>query len=195
MKILTRKKDFLFLYFVFCLNIFCFSQNKVLIQKYTNTIDKNTNESKIFFDKLIDLVSDSTTIDSQKVEIIYYFKENPCADCIEFMIDNIDMAFSYGLGFSGIDQFNTYACRGILTIIARDKNQKWGLIPPILNSLKHQIRSKSFIQDLTLLLAVISNKTTAKSIIEQELNAAKSTLINLRNSTYEENLMLMLKQF
>lgn len=164
------------------------------IQVLKNQIAINCNNQNSI-NELIKIASTPLTNDSIKVEIIHFFRGFPCDTCIAFLVNHITDRFSYGSGASEMDQFNWNACFSTLANIAMDKNKRWNLIRPILNSLRRERKSNEFVRDLSQILQYISNKEVAKSILQFELDNATHTIRNFRNHVYEDNLRLMLKNY
>ena len=79
--------------------------------------------------------------------------------------------------------------------MSRDENQKWNLIPIILNDLKNGPKSRAFIQDISDVLLSSSNPKIVKLLLEDELIRDQSKIINLRNKPYQNNLRLILNKF
>lgn len=98
--------------FLFCASSGIGQQNETRIQREILikaekqlALCKAVADSTI--DRLISISNDSSTIDSVKVEIVYLF-----GDCLVINVQNIlssilRIPISYGIGASGIDQFNT----------------------------------------------------------------------------------------
>jgi len=144
--------------------------------------------------KLISIVDDPLTDDSVKVEVIYFFGRYCCDKCITYLIEHIEDPFNYGDGQSDIDQANYMANWSILMGIADGKGDRRHLLPLSLDVLKRHEVSKNYILYLASILCLSSDKKTVKGIIEFELNEIRSNFRTLSSYTYENNLLLLLKQ-
>ncbi len=169
------------------------AQKRDTLKEVERLLKKIEIEDSLAYDQLIAVWDDPTTNDSVRVEIAYLILKFPHSKGIQLLINNIEKTFNYGRGVSGLDQFNIYVSSGILYAISADKNEKWKLLIPILECLKIEKRSETFILKVGNLLVSLSNKEIAKSILETELQESKETMRRFRNLTYEYNLLQMLK--
>jgi hypothetical protein len=170
-------------------------KNREVLKKVAFLLEASEYAVDSIYDNVTAIWTNPSTDDSVRVEIAYLIRKFPHPQGLKLLIDHVEDSFSYGLGASGIDQFNTDVCIGILSALSSDKHQRWSLITPILNSLKIENRSEEFIKDLSQCLIIASNKNIAKAILEVELQENRLTIRNLRNHVYENNLLIMLKQF
>lgn len=187
----SLKPTCLIIYALMNLPLFAICQTNKIIREAEDKLDKNTRDNQVVFDELISMIKDSSIHDSIKVEIIHFFEKYPCDSCISFLTNHIDAVFLQ----RNDNEYDIVACYTTLVSISRNINQRWNLLHPILNSLKQQARSDRSIQRLGYILIYISNKEIARSILEFELMETKKTMIHLRNTIYEKNLILMLNQF
>lgn len=132
--------------------------------------------------ELIKIKSDSTTIDSLKVEIVFLLAEAGCALCIEHLIDNYFEFFNYGEGISDGDQARQVACLHSISIMLDSDVDKWKLIVPFLNSLKTN-RDNTWLEVVSRYLSFILTKPGFKILVEKEIEKN-----NWTDNVYKQNL-------
>lgn len=170
-------------------------QKRDTLKQVEHLLEELRIEDSLIINQLIEVWNNPTTDDSVRVEIAHFIRKNPHPKGIRLLIDNIERTFVYGVGYSDIDQYNTYASRAILGSISSDEYLKWHVLMPIFDSLKNEKKSEIFLLKLGSLLPNVFTKEVSKIIIEIEIQNSRRIMGKGRNLIYEDNLLRMLKNF
>ncbi|MDX1912560.1 MAG: hypothetical protein SFV22_13780 [Saprospiraceae bacterium] len=165
------------------------------LSAYYLGIDSRSFFPKQTVDSLIDLHDNPNINDTTRIEIIYQLSKYECARTVEFLLENVDRYYRYGI--YNMDEYYEQQNASYWTLIkiAMNPDRGWYLFPHLLYSLKQEKnRGRLYYVRLSRLLARYSNREAAISIIENEItrDLAKER-IPFSRSIYVDNLNLILK--
>lgn len=166
------------------------AQNTVRLSTIKEEMIKNNIERDVIFKKIIEILKDSLSNDSLKVDAILLLDDVGCDSCLNYLIEHSRDSYSYGHGYSDADELKSIPCTLALYNMAINPLKKWQLLSALLSSIKVKERDEHFISSVEKFLLSITSKNAITLIIEKEL----SENIRISKKPYQKNLEVLLEK-